>query len=155
VRSDKDLPERLKRLIWATRGRSWGFRFLLNGGLSDPLLVYERSFADLEDEPTTCHRSAGKVALRFPDPLGRRDASGRIIPHEFVVFGDLADEIESVEDGLRRIWPLVAEVYAATWDAERPPSVADFLLTPEDDPLVAAPRSADGDGGDDELVDPC
>jgi len=93
VRPDKDLPE---RLIWATRGRSWGFRFLLNGGLSDPLLVYERSFADLEDEPTTCHRSARKVALRFPDPLGRRDASGRIIPHEFVVIGDLADEIESV-----------------------------------------------------------
>ena len=70
MRPDTDLPE---RLIWATRGRSWGFRFLLKGGLSDPLLVYERSFADLEDEPATCHRAAGKVALRFPDPLGRRD----------------------------------------------------------------------------------
>lgn len=152
MRPDEDLPE---RLIWATRGRSWGFRFLLKGGLSNPLLVYERSFANLEDEPTACRRAAGKVALRFPDPLGRRDASGRVIPHEFVVFGDLADEIESVEDGLQRVWPLVAEVYAGTWDAERPPSVADFLLTPEDNPSVDAPRSADGDGGDDELVDPC
>jgi hypothetical protein len=42
---------------------------------------------------------------------------------EFVVFGDLADEIESVEDGLQPVWLLVAKVYAGTWDAERPPSV--------------------------------
>jgi len=129
-------PDLSKQLIWATRGRSWGFRFLLDGGLSDPLPVYERSFANLEDEPTTFHRSAGKVALRFPDPLGRRDASGRVIPHEFVVFGDLADEIQSVEDGRQRVWPLVAKVYARTWDAERPPSVADFPPTPEDSPSV-------------------
>jgi hypothetical protein len=125
VHPDRGLPE---RLIWATRGRSWGFRFLLKGGLSDPLLVYERSFAGLEDEPRTCRRAAGKVALRFPDPLRRRDASGRVIPHEFVVFGDLADEIESVEDGLRQVWPLVAEAYAGIWDDERPPSIADLRL---------------------------
>jgi hypothetical protein len=143
------------RLLWATRGRFWGFRFLLKGGLSDPLLTYERSFAGDDDKPATWRRAAGKVALRFPDPLGRRDASGRIIPHEFVVFGDLADEIESVEDGLQRVWPLVAEAYAGVWDTERPPSVADLRLTPEDNPSVDAPRSADGDGGDDELVDPC
>jgi hypothetical protein len=141
VRPNEDTPE---WLIWATRGRSWGFRFLLNGGLSDPLLVYERSFAGLEGEPTTYHRAGAKVALRFPDPLGRRDASGRVIPHEFVVSGDLADEIESVEDGLQRVWPLVAEVYAGAWDAERPPSAADFLLTPEDSPSVDPLPPADG-----------
>ena len=141
---DKHLPE---LLIWATRGRSWGFRFLLRGGLSDPLLVYERSFADLEDEPTACHRAAGNVALRFPDPLGRRDASGRVIPHEFVVLGALADEIESVEDGLQHVWPLVAEAYARVWDAERPPSVADLRLTAENKPSLDAPRSAGGDCG--------
>lgn len=152
MRPDKHLPE---LLIWATRGRSWGFRFLLRGGLSDPLPVYERSFADLEDEPTACHRAAGKVALRFPDPLGRRDASGRVIPHEFVVFGELANDIESVEDGLRQVWPLVAEAYAGVWDAERPPSVADLRLTAENNPSLDAPRSASGDGGDDEWVDPC
>ena len=149
MRPDKDLPE---RLIWATRGRSWGFRFLLKGGLSDPLVVYERSFADLEDEPTTCHRVAGNVALRFPDPLGRTDASGRVIPHEFVVFGDLADAIESVEDGLQQVWPLVAEAYAGVWDTERAPSDADLRLTTKDKPALDAPQSA---GGDDESVDPC
>lgn len=125
----QDLP---KSLIWATRGRSWGFRFLLNGGQSDPLLDYESSFANLENEPTTWRRTAGKVALRFPDPLGRKDAAGRVIPHEFVVSGDLADEIESVEDGLQQLWPLVAETYASVWDAEGPPSVADLGFTTQD-----------------------
>ncbi|MEV8371374.1 hypothetical protein AB0P21_01500 [Kribbella sp. NPDC056861] len=116
-------------LIWATRGRSWGFRFLLNGGLPDPLREYENAFADLQDEPTAYRRTAGKVALRWPDPLGRRDTAGRLIPHEFVVSGDLAGEIESVEDGLRQIWPLVAETYARVWDAESPPTTADLGLS--------------------------
>lgn len=119
----------LKSLIWATRGRSWGFRFLLDGGRSDPLPDYERSFANLEDEPVTWRRAAGTVALRFPDPSGRRDAAGRVIPHEFVVLGDLAAKIGSVEDGLQQIWPLVAEAYARVWDAEGPPSVADLDFT--------------------------
>jgi hypothetical protein len=144
VRPETDLPE---RLIWATRGRSWGFRFLLKGGLPDPLLVYERSFAELGDEPATCHRAAGKVALRFPDPLGRRDAAGRVIPHEFVLSGDLADEVESVEDGLQRVWPLVAGAFAGIWDADRPPAVADLHLATEEDPPHDAPRSASGDFG--------
>jgi hypothetical protein len=144
VRPETDLPE---WLIWATRGRSWGFRFLLKGGLPDPLLIYERSFAELGDEPATCHRAAGKVALRFPDPLGRRDAAGRVIPHEFVLSGDLADEVESVEDGLQQVWPLVAGAFARVWGADRPPSAADLRLAAEEDPPLDAPRSASGDGG--------
>ena len=136
MRPAGNLPE---RLIWATRGRSWGFRFLLRGGLPDPLPVYERSFANLKDEPATCQRNAGEVALRFPDPLGRRDASGRLIPHEFVVFGGLADEIESVEDGQQRVWPLVAEAYARVWDTERPPPAADLRLTGSS-PAEGSPR---------------
>ena len=62
------------------------------------------------------------------------------------MFGDLADEIESVEDGLRQIWPLVAEAYAGVWDAERPPSIADLRLTGENHPSPDAPESASGDG---------
>ena len=135
--SAEGVPE---SLIWATRGRSWGFRFLLNGGQSDPLLDYEHSFAGLEDEPATWRRAAGKVALRLPDPLERKDAAGRVIPHEFVVSGDLADEIESVEDGLQQIWPLVAGPYAKVWDAEAPPSDADLGFTTQDhSPLDTPP----------------
>lgn len=116
-------------LVWATRGRTWGFRFLLDGGLPDPLLTYERSFAGLEDEPAVWRRRGASVALRFSDPLGRKDAAGRVIPHEFVVSGALADEIDSVDDGVQRIWPLVAGTYASVWDAEDPPSGAGLGIT--------------------------
>jgi hypothetical protein len=129
-------------LVWATRGRTWGFRFLLDGGLPDPLPTYERSFAGLEDEPATWRRTTGKVALRFPDPLERKDAAGRVIPHEFVVSGDLAGGIESVEDGLQQIWPLVAGAYARVWDAERPPSIADLGFTTQDHSPVDIPPAS-------------
>lgn len=117
----------IEKLIWATRGRSWGFRFLLDGGLQDPLPEYERCFAGLEDESLAWGRVHGKLALRFPDPEGRRDASGRVIPHEFVVDRE-ANDIESAEAGRQWVWPLVAEAYARVWDAERPPSRADLHL---------------------------
>lgn len=139
---DQDLPE---GLIWATRGRFWGFRFLLDGGLSDPLLEYERIFADLGDEPTVWRRAAGKVALRFPDPLGRRDAAGRVIPHEFVVFGDFVNDIQSAEEGLQLVWGQVAQAYAQVWDSENPPSATDLGFASQDDTPLDAPRSANGD----------
>lgn len=113
-------PESLDKLIWATRGRSWGFRFLLSGGLSDPLLNYERAFDGLEGEPAAYRRTDAGVALRIPDPEGRKDAAGREIPHEFVVFGDLAHRIASVHDGLQHVWPLVAAAYDEVWGAESP-----------------------------------
>jgi hypothetical protein len=140
---DEDLPE---GLIWATRGHSWGFRFLLDGGMSDPLLEYERIFADLGDEPTAWRRAAGKVALRFPDLPGRRDAAGRVIPHEFVVSGDLAGKIQSADDGRQRVWNLVADAYDGVWRAEGPPSARDLRFATQDDTTLDAPRSANSNG---------
>ena len=93
------------RFIWATRGRTWGFRFLRSGGLEDPLRVYEDTFSKVGDQPEAWRRVADKVALRFPDPDGRQDAAGRVIPHDFVRFPSLADGINSLEDGRQRIWP--------------------------------------------------
>lgn len=119
-------PDLGERLIWATRGHNWGFRFLLRGGKTDPLLEYERIFRELADDPLTWGRVGAKVALRFPDPHGRRDAARRVIPHEFVVSGDAADRIESAEGGRDQVWPLVAEVYAGVWDATTPPADADI-----------------------------
>lgn len=123
--SDGDRPD---GLIWATRGRSWGFRFLLDAGLSDPLETFEHAFAGLGDDPTACRRAAGRVALRFPDPQERRDSAGRVIPHHFVVFGPLAEGISSLEAGLEKVWPLVAGAYARVWDADDPPSETDLQL---------------------------
>jgi hypothetical protein len=149
--STRDLPE---SVIWATRGHFWGFRFLLDGGRSDPLLDYERSFAGLEDEPTTWRRTSGAVALRFPDPLNRKDAAGRIIPHEFVVFGHAADEIDSIEAGQQQIWPLVAATYARIWNTKSPPSPANLAFTIKDNPSPPTSHSEAGNSSDDEASDP-
>lgn len=121
-------PSRPTQFIWATRGRSWGFRFLVDAGFDDPLPEYERAFAGLADHHTAWHREDGRLALRFPDPPGRRDAAGRVIPHEFVVFDDLAGHIRSVDDGIQRIWPLVEHVYARIWDSDNAPTANDLRL---------------------------
>lgn len=114
------------QLIWATRGRSWVFRFLLDGGLDDPLHRYEKAFGQLRDQPEAFRAEGPDVAVRFPDPRGRRDTAGRVIPHEFVVMGELAESVRSVADGLDLVWPLVDDVYAAVWDAASAPDMPVF-----------------------------
>lgn len=113
-------------LIWATRGHSWGFRFLFDAGFDDPLREYEQAFTGLSDAPTAWRRDGKRVALRFPDPEGRRDSSGRVIPHEFVLFGEVADAIGSVDEGLEEIWPLVDRVYDRIWNADTAPNAEDL-----------------------------
>jgi hypothetical protein len=109
--------------IWATRGRTWGFRFLRNAGLVDPLAIYEATFSKVGDQPEAWRRVADMVALRFPDPEGRRDAAGRVIPHDFVLLGPWADAIDSLEDGRERLWHEVADDFESIWDRTEPPSV--------------------------------
>lgn len=110
-------------LIWATRGRTWGFRFLRNGGYDDPLPVYDAAFSTIGDKPEGCGKVEDeRVAVRFLDPDRRKDASGRVIPHDFVVLGPESLGITTVDDGLSRIWPMVADEFARVWDqAEAPP----------------------------------
>lgn len=112
-------------LIWATRGRSWGYRFLRSRASEDPLPIYDDAFSGIEDGLEVCRRLGNRVALRFPDPLGRTDTAGRVIPHEFVAFEALAEGVDSVEDGLRLIWPLVAEEFARVWEQPTPPSAGE------------------------------
>lgn len=112
-------------LLWATRGRTWGFRFLSDDGSGrDPLAVYEEAFARVGDATAVVRRTGDVVAVRFPDPEGRCDRAGRVIPHEFVVTGPLAASVSSVEDALAQVWPLVSERYAAVWDAEKAPTAS-------------------------------
>lgn len=122
--SPPDLPA---ELVWATRGRAWGFRFLADGGRSDPLAAYESAFAEVVDEGAAYHRDGDSAALRLIDPLGRADAAGRVIPHDFVLSGALATGVTSVEDGVRLVWPLVAEAYARVWDAPTAPTRRSLL----------------------------
>jgi hypothetical protein len=57
------------------------------------------------------------------DPEGRTDRSGRIIPHDFVLFGALASGVQTVDDGIREVWPLVADEFAHIWDLPKPPNI--------------------------------
>lgn len=105
-------------LIWATRGRTWGFRFLRDGGLADPLPTYDNSFAGISAGPRAYLRVGTTVAVRFPDPYGRRDSAGRIIPHELVLFSPLSHQIETVDDAMEKVWPLLADEYGSVWDSD-------------------------------------
>lgn len=111
-------------LIWATRGHTWGFTFLRDGNLDDPLPTYEACFPADADDPPSLRRVGDRVALRLVDPDGRCDRSGRIIVHEFIVEGDLATRIVGEDDTLTIVWPLVRDTYAEIWDLPEPPEPA-------------------------------
>lgn len=107
-------------LLWATRGRAWGFRILRCTFPGDPLRTYTPALRALGDAPEGFHADAGTVTLRILDPEGRTDRSGRPIPHEFVADGADADGIDGAEAARERLWPLVTVDYAAIWDRPSP-----------------------------------
>ncbi|TFC34120.1 hypothetical protein [Cryobacterium sp. TMT2-42-4] len=109
--------------IWSTRGRTWGFRFLRSGGSPDPFAEYAKAFSGIEQEREVWRRTQEVVALRFATPGKLQDSAGRDIPQEFVLFGALASQINSVQEGIDKIWPTVAEEFKQIWDrAEAPPA---------------------------------
>jgi len=109
------------RLLWATRGREWGFLFLRNDTSGDPLPIYEWAYAGTGDEPGVWAVDASTVAVRLHDPDARRDRSGRLILHEVVIFGRDAGRVATIADFLRVVWPTIHGEYAAVWDSLVPP----------------------------------
>jgi len=107
-------------LVWATRGRHWGFRFVYSGGFADPLLEYDKVFDGVGSDDEVFARFGERAALRFPDPLGRTDRAGRVIPHEFVLDATIASGVSEAREA---VWPMVADFYARIWDAEEPPAL--------------------------------
>lgn len=77
---------------------------------------YEHAFAGIEDKRQAWQRVDDVVAVRFLDPEGRRDRSGRLIFHDFVLFGLPDEAVRSVEDGKDLVWPRVSVEYAALWN---------------------------------------
>lgn len=110
--------------IWATRGRSWGFRFLRDAGIDDPRAEYLRRFSGIENDMPAYRKEGDVVAVRFPDPQGRQDSAGRVIPHEFIVFPPASDAITSVEDAIRELWPAVAPTFDLIWGHPEAPKRA-------------------------------
>jgi hypothetical protein len=102
--------------IWATRGRTWGFRFLRSGGLANPLEAYEAAFTGSDGVPFAFTPRAGTLAVRFPDPEQRKDRAGRVIPHEFVVLAPDHRRFSNCESARAELWREVEDEYASIWD---------------------------------------
>ncbi len=104
------------KLIWATRGRTWGFRFLRTGGLANPLEVYEEAFVGSDGAPFAFIQRAETLAVRFTDPEQRKDRAGRVIPHEFVVLAPDHLRLGDYESARAELWHAVEKEYASIWD---------------------------------------
>lgn len=105
------------RFIWAARGRTWGTRFLRDGGVAHPLAIYESAFAGTDDSSDVFRRLDDTVALRLEDPKGRCDEAGRIILHEFVILDPDSTTIATADEAMARVWPQVDAEFARIWDA--------------------------------------
>lgn len=106
------------RYLWATRGWRWGFRFLRDGGLPDPLPTHLRAFEQIGAAAEGFAVGQGVIALRFLDPGGRKDFAGRPIPHEFVLLEPLDVSVTTLEEGRALVWPHVEAEYAELWAAQ-------------------------------------
>jgi hypothetical protein len=107
--------------IWATRGRTWGFRLLWTGGLPNPLEVYEAAFVGTDGAAEVLTQRGGVTAVRFPDPEGRTDRAGRLIPHEFVIL-TAGIGFEQIDTARTTLWAEVAPLYASVWEQPAGPS---------------------------------
>jgi len=107
--------------IWATRGHSWGFRFVRDGGFPDPLPIYEAAFAGVTEQREVRKRVGDALVLRFPDPKGRLDRARRPILHDFVIQAPRSGELPPLTDAVRVAWETVAPDYERLWGMEDPP----------------------------------
>lgn len=107
-------------MLWATRGRTWAFRFLRNDFDVEPLLAYDAGFDGFPADAEGCFRRRDLVALRFVDPEGRCDFAGRAILHEVVLSGSEAEAVTTLPRGVEFVWPIIGPDYELKWDASDP-----------------------------------
>ncbi|WP_228545877.1 hypothetical protein [Microcella flavibacter] len=84
--------------------------------------IYEAAFAGIEASPVAFRRSGGTIAVRFPDPEGRTDRAGRLIPHDFVILDSKTSDIRDLQDARALLWPAVSGQYEAIWDKPAGPA---------------------------------
>lgn len=106
--------------IWATRGHSWGFRFLRTAGYADPLPVYDAAFAAVQDEREVCKYVGSSIVLRFADPEGRKDFASRVIRHDFILFPIAGSDLPALDNARRVAWESVAGDYERVWESPNP-----------------------------------
>lgn len=77
----------------------------LGGGMIFGLLLFGR---------VQCFYSFGEFHTRGGDGFGR------VIPHEFIVFGPMASQINSVGSGIKVVCPVVAAHFEKVWELPEP-----------------------------------
>uniref|UniRef100_A0A7C4VR54 Uncharacterized protein n=1 Tax=Desulfatirhabdium butyrativorans TaxID=340467 RepID=A0A7C4VR54_9BACT len=117
------MPElRLQNLLWSTRGREWGFRFLHKPAVQVGIWesIYQSIFGSDECVPQRWHgtitHSYGPalqyVASRFIDPIKVwKDAAGREIPHEMLLILETGAEETAGFDWERVVFEFVRSYY--------------------------------------------
>lgn len=108
-------------ILWSSRGKDWGFRILQHPTTfeCDWLDVHKAVFANSKDDEGFYERTQVRIGLiekkcvgiRFLDPELRCDSAGRVIPHEFIVFGQSSLALEDNTDWVH-LWPIVSAKYA-------------------------------------------
>lgn len=99
-------------VIHVSRGKNQGFRFYNDGQSPSPLSEYDKGFADHQESSDYFKKYDGKIAATFLDPEGRTDRAGRNIPHQVIIPKSMADGINSIDDVVAKIWPIVKEDYS-------------------------------------------
>lgn len=105
--------------IHASRTKNKGFKFFKDGSLDSPMSEYNKAGFANNTDPTMFKRYGDnneKVALRFEDPLGRKDFAGRVIPHEVILPKTLADGVETLQQGIDKVWPSIKDSYGDLYD---------------------------------------
>jgi hypothetical protein len=108
-------------IVHAARGKHHGFTFPGRGGLTDPLIEYDKAgFHTLQDAKGAAFKRYGdrleKIAAKYPDPAGRLDRSGRGIFHEVMLPESMAKMVNNVDDVVDVTWPLIKDKYDALYD---------------------------------------
>lgn len=108
-------------ILWSSRGKDWGFLIIQHPTTfeCDWLNVHKAVFADSKDDEGFYERTQVRIGLiekkcvgiRFLDPELRCDSAGRVIPHEFIVFGQSSLAFEDNTDWVH-LWPIVSAKYA-------------------------------------------
>ena len=149
IQSSTMLTLDLSNMLWSTRGKEWGFRFLHVP--SDRTLpwdeVYSKVFGSSDDHARYRHgsihmpqcRSTAYIAVRLFDPeQDWRDSAGRAIPHELLFVVDP----ESMDRAIRVDWPRVVLAHLRPWYHKayngRPEAIANDAFQG----LIAIPETA-------------
>ena len=101
------------KIMHATRGKHKGFKFLKTGGISDPFITYDRLAATSVGEFT---KKDGYASANILDPLGRKDRSGRVIPHTIILPKSMSADVNSVDDLMKKAWPLLKDDFASFYE---------------------------------------